>query len=93
MNLKEASAAVIFSSYLVGCNSEIHVQSRKEIFSVTLYRSSPLTEGMRIHIATFDTNEGLEYNRDNCELARKLFQQQPGVLARFWCEKGLYSPN
>lgn len=43
----------------------------------TLYRSS-VTGPMRIHIATFDSNDGIEYNR------------QPGVKVRYWCEKGRY---
>lgn len=58
--------------------------------SYTLYRNSPLDvgESMRIHVATFDTEHGEDYNRQNCEIARELFQQQPGVIARYWCEKG-----
>lgn len=59
--------------------------------SYTLYRSS-LVEGIkRIHIATFDAKDGGEdYNSENCELAANLFQKQPGVQTRFWCEKGTY---
>lgn len=56
----------------------------------TLYRSSVLNEGMRIHVATFDALDGEDYNRDNCEQARELFQAQPGVTTKFWCEKGRY---
>jgi hypothetical protein len=48
---------------------------------------------MRIHIATFDSKEGEEYNRENCELARSLFQAQPGVTVKFWYEKGRYSEH
>jgi len=43
---------------------------------------------MRIHIASFDAHEKEEYNRGNCEQAQALFQNQPGVKAKFWCEKG-----
>jgi hypothetical protein len=47
---------------------------------------------MRIHIATFDAKDGDAYNRENCNLASKLYQGQPGVTVRFWCEKGRYQP-
>lgn len=58
----------------------------------TLYRNSPADAGMRVHIATFDAKDGDAYNRENCELAAKLFRSQPGVTVRFWCEKGRYRP-
>jgi len=45
---------------------------------------------MRLHIATFDAAEKEEYNRENCDVAQKLFGAQPGVKTRFWCEKGRY---
>ena len=54
----------------------------------TLYRGS-VTEPMRIHVATFDSADGEDYNRKNCDIARSLFQAQPGV-AVYWCEKGRY---
>lgn len=58
----------------------------------TLYRNSALPNGadFRIHVASFDAREGDSYNRENCDLARSLFQAQPGVTVRFWCEKGRY---
>lgn len=63
----------------------------------TLYRSGVSTpevgismENARIHIATFDADESEGYNRENCEIASKLFQAQPGVKVRYWCEKGGY---
>jgi hypothetical protein len=28
-----------------------------------------------------------EYNRSNCEIARSLFQSQPGVIVTYWCER------
>jgi hypothetical protein len=62
----------------------------------TLYRNSPLEQDpsspdyMRVHIASFNTLEGEEYNRANCESAKELFQNQTGVLSKFWCEKGTY---
>lgn len=71
----------------------------------TLYRSSPTIgsiqgEGQRVHVATFDATarecafclraDG-EYNRENCEIARELFANQPGVV-RYWCEQGRFKP-
>lgn len=58
----------------------------------TLYRNTELFEGARLHVATFDAaypdEEMQDYNRENCERARSLFQDQVGVRTRFWCEKG-----
>ncbi len=55
-----------------------------------LYRSSRDFPEMRIHIATFDADEKFEYNWENCQVAAGLFQEQPGVKVRYWCEKGRY---
>jgi hypothetical protein len=56
----------------------------------TLYRSSPLDASMRIQIASFDSKDGEAYNKENCEIAEKLFENQPGVTVNYWCEKGRY---
>jgi hypothetical protein len=56
----------------------------------TLYRNSVTDPAMRVHIATFDTNEGKDYNAENCAVAADLFQRQDGVQTRFWCEPSLY---
>lgn len=77
----------------------------------TLYRSgldfasnSPDISA-RIHIATFDANEGLsaedkaKYNQANCDFAQELFNaKQPHysetamgkVSLKYWCEKGSF---
>ena len=59
-----------------------------------LYRSSAAIQGAAIHVATFDAalqaaegGDAAEYNRHNCEIARRLFQSQPGVTVTFWCER------
>lgn len=54
----------------------------------TLYRSSAIDPLARLHVATFDASDGDYYNRDNCDIARSLFQDQPGVTVRYWCEAG-----
>jgi hypothetical protein len=59
----------------------------------TLYRSSAFDQLARVHVGTFDAADGTDYNRENCEQARQLFQAQPGVKVRFWCEQGAYVRN
>ena len=54
----------------------------------SLYRNSIINENMRLHISTFDTKNGRDYNWENCQLVAKLMQNQPGVLTKFWCEIG-----
>ncbi len=66
----------------------------------TLYRLSPVQtyggESARIHIATFDAEvrsgglggTAFDYNWANCVIAAELFQAQPFVEVRYWCERG-----
>lgn len=56
----------------------------------TLYRDSSLDPTSRIHVATFDADDGEAYNAENCRTAASLFGRQPGVATRFWCEKGIF---
>jgi hypothetical protein len=60
----------------------------------TLYRTSAVEDQspkfQRTHVATFDAAGGEQYNRENCDIARTLFQAQPGIVVRYWCEKGRY---
>jgi hypothetical protein len=63
----------------------------------TLYRSSAVIENARLHVATFDaeakggsSNTEFDYNWANCTIAMELFQNQPGVTVRYWCEKGRF---
>jgi hypothetical protein len=58
--------------------------------SYTLYRTSPADASMRVHVATFDATEAESYNRENCQVAAKLFAAQPGVTVNYFCEKGRY---
>lgn len=83
--LKECSrkSCILMTLLLMaGCDS---LQS-----SYTLYRNSVTNENMRIHIATFDSSDGPDYNQGNCRIAAELFQKQDGVKTKFWCEKGSY---
>jgi hypothetical protein len=54
----------------------------------SLWRNSVLDATARYHIATFDADDGAAYNWENCDQARSLFQAQPGVTTRFWCQPG-----
>ena len=76
-----SSAFFVFVA-MFGCTNE------SEVF--TLYRASPIDRLMRIHVATFDTVDGPKYNQENCNVAQVLFEAQPGVTVKYWCEKGAY---
>lgn len=77
--MKRLSLLTALALALAGCNESPY----------TLYRGS-VTGPMRIHVATFDSADGEEYNRENCQIAVDLFQRQPGVKVRYWCEKGRF---
>ena len=74
---------IILLALLSGCGP-----SNREVY--TLYRNSLLDPLMRIHVATFDANESGTYNQENCQVAAGLFQAQPSVTTRFWCEQGRF---
>lgn len=61
-----------------------------EADTYTLYRSSVLLENARLHVASFDAADGAKYNDENCQQAQELYQGQPGVKVKFWCEKGRF---
>ncbi len=83
---KRTMASALFCvSMLAACGSS-------DSGTYTLYRSSPISEGLRVHVATFDSAEGVEYNRDNCQRAADLFGRQRAVINRFWCEQGRFRP-
>jgi hypothetical protein len=56
----------------------------------TLYRSSVSDTNARYHVASFDSADGDKYNNENCQIGKDVYQRQPGVIVRFWCEKGRY---
>lgn len=75
---------LLLQSVVLGCTP-----AKQDTF--TLYRNSSLDSTMRIHIATFDSKEnGATYNQEECMHAAELYQKQPGVAVKFWCEKGSY---
>ncbi len=56
----------------------------------TLYRNSAVNGTLRMHVATFDAADGKAYSLANCDHAADLFEGQPGVKTRFWCEPGRF---
>ena len=73
---------ILVAASLGGCQPNEH--------AYTLYRGSAADTRLRVHVATFDAADGDEYNRDNCRIAADLFAKQPGVVVRYWCEKGRF---
>ncbi len=67
-----------------------HVTAQSGDGAFTLYRSSAVIPDARLHVATFDARDGSAYNADNCETTARLFQAQPGVTVRYWCERGRF---
>lgn len=78
----------LLAAILVLSSLPAFAQSDDEVY--TLYRNSVLDASMRLHVATFDSADGKDYNAENCNVAADLFQRQDGVQTRFWCEPGRY---
>lgn len=73
-------AFLLFGFALAACSDESSTYH--------LFRTSAV-EGMElkpIFVASFNAMEGGWYNRENCMIAAKLFQDQPGVIVKYWCE-------
>lgn len=79
-------ACIMFAAILTSCGGS----GREDGQTFALYRNSVTNGGMRIHVATFDAADGEANNKGNCEQAQLLFQTQPGVKTKFWCEKGRF---
>ncbi len=93
---RQLSRILLVATLLVCSISVVAQPSRVDSKDVyTLYRSSAVVGGKtwRLHVATMDAADGAEYNRGNCEVAKKLFQSQPGVTVEYWCERGYFSPK
>jgi hypothetical protein len=80
MSFRIAAILLVAGLSLAGCDDAAY----------TLYRNSILDTNARYHVATFDAAEPDNYNQENCAVAQELFQKQPGVKTRFWCEKGKF---
>ena len=80
--MRAFAAVIALTSMVLGCDDRAG--------AFTLYRASPLDPTMRIHMATFDAEDGAAYNAENCRIVAQLFQSQPGVSVRYWCEAGRF---
>ena len=78
------AVACLLGLILMGCDED-------SSDTYTLYRDPVVGTG-RVHMATFDAKGTGDYNKGNCEIARKLFVGQPNVTVNYWCEKGRYRP-
>jgi len=85
-------ATVILLTGVPACADGTNRPSPESVYA--LYRSSvPVAPGdveMRVHTATFDSIYGEKYNRENCVIAKDLFQDQPDITVRYWCERGYF---
>jgi hypothetical protein len=66
-----------------------------EVF--TLYRSSPFSPDLRVHVGTFDSRsfdepaQNKQYNFEICSDAQLNFNERnKGTESRFWCEEGRF---
>ena len=55
-----------------------------------LYSDSPLIENERVHVATFDGYNDLEYNSGNCEISADLRMEAATSEIKYWCEEGYF---
>lgn len=73
------------------------VHHRDDVY--TLYRTSLVDPGERVHWATFDSDNSAPYNLNNCLMASRLLNanyqasakaegKQPDPGMGFWCEGG-----
>ena len=77
-----------YISYLVWGPNKYHIFFPNiDDISYTLYRNSEAFPDMRIHIATFNSDENKSYNEENCYIAASLFKKQTNVV-KYWCEEG-----
>lgn len=79
--------ALLCSISAIGCS-----ERASDGATYTLYRTSAMMGNARIHVASFDSSDGESYNNENCNLAADLFNAQPEIKTKFWCEKGGFRP-
>ena len=74
--------ALLLFALVAACSPYSPPAGSYRLFRTSLVPSDPL-----VLVATFDSQNGASYNQENCEVARSLFQSQPGVITRYVCEK------
>jgi hypothetical protein len=63
---------IVLAVFLSGCNSK---PNGGQVY--TLWRNSQFIETLKIHVATFDSKDGLEYNRENCIRIKAVIDADP----------------
>lgn len=90
-----ALVAILIIGWLASCAP---AQSEH---TYTLYRNSALDGSLRVHWATFDADDNITYNMNNCLMAARLLNANMTAAAGaegmerdssvgFWCEPGPY---
>lgn len=84
-------ALIVAGAMLAGCGSKAP--------TYTLYRTSSIAPGARVHFGSFDANQSNPaYNLANCQMAARLLTANMKALNGeaynpahgFWCEEGEY---
>ena len=79
---------------LQSCNQVPLIQSKNDT-TYTLYRNSILDANMRIHVATFDSEEGgklnPDYNNASCRETAELYNKYDTAGKLWWCEVGKFT--
>jgi hypothetical protein len=97
----KAALAILVSIALAACDGSVPDAAVTEADTATLYRNSNFVSGMRIHWATFDADDGPDYNINNCMMAARLLNanlissaeaegKDPYPSVGFWCEAGTF---
>lgn len=76
---------------LLSCNKSEKL-NESEVY--TLYKSGVSDSSIKLHVATFNADDGSnshDYNSTNCNKIRDFLQSEPKMFEqRFWCEPGYY---
>lgn len=88
-----ALAVVMLTVVMLVAPAIVSPAAAQQVEILSLYRSSDQDPLAAEHVATFDSRHGVDQNADNCWLAARLFQEQPGGTVRYWCAPGRPAAN
>lgn len=81
-----ACTLVVAALALTGCGRPL-----PDAEVVTLYRYA--VDGReRVHLATFDTTHGRDFNWLNCTAAAESLNAREDTIVPYWCERGRFQP-
>lgn len=75
---------------ILACSGLLLTGCKDNDSGYTLYRESEVAGDKRLHVATFDSFYGADFNEKNCEATAIMFHEKAKL--KFWCEKGPYKP-